>query len=138
MRSFEQHPEQGEGALRPHYYLDFIKISWFVLICFLLLTIFLSNKYIRSARASHKGEDSYSFGKYEDAKENYAVALNYTPNSEKAKIGMAMACFATKDTTDDEEGLHYLDDLTLDDGDWGKLSTVMPEKYKAYFETTMQ
>jgi len=133
MRSYEQFPEDGEGALKPHHYPDYIRFSTLFIFASLLLGIYFSKDSITAIQAFHRAEKYYDAGNLEAAKRNYVETLHYAPQSQDAKIGMAIACFATKDTADDEHGLNCLDDLYFSDNEWERIQRVLPEKFKKYF-----
>ena len=132
MQSFEQDPEFGVAVIRPYYYPNYIKVSLFVIFCFFLQSLFFGSKDILAARAYNLAKKQYDLGNYGDAKENYYHVLNYAPNSEDAKIGLALTCFSNKDTTDDWEGLQNLRGISFSDNELNKIKKAIPEKYKKY------
>src|SRR6185503_8954851 len=134
MKSFEQDPEFGVRVIRPYYYPNYIKVSIFVIFCFFLQSLFFGNKDILAAKAYNQAEKQYDLGNYDDAKESYYRVLNYEPNSEDAKIGLALTCFSNKDTTDDMEGLQYLRGISFSDNEWNRIKKAIPEKFKKYLE----
>jgi hypothetical protein len=138
MIEFEQLPEPGEPALKPHHYPDYIRVCTLVIFCLLGLSLFFGKNYIRSVIALHQAEKDYDAGDFVAAKQNYYTALDYCPTSEDLRIGMAVTCFSNKDTADDEEGLSYLYDIHLTGRDWNKISPRLPEKFRSFFQNSNQ
>jgi hypothetical protein len=133
MTEFEQLPDPGENAIKPHYYPDYIRVCTLVIFCLLGLSLYLGKNYIRSVMALHQAEKEYDAGDFTSAKQNYYTALDYCPTSDDVKMGMALTCFSNKDTADDEEGLSFLYDMQLTTRDWKKIEPKLPGKYRSYF-----
>jgi hypothetical protein len=55
------------------------------------------------------------------------------PQSKAARLGMAHALFADTLPENDLQGLALLANLTIDDHEWKKLATVMPEEFQRQF-----
>jgi len=122
-------------ALQPHKYPVFIKIIGAVVIGLFLYSLYLVPLYFTASKNLKKGENFLNQRNYTKAIISLEKVVEQVPSSKEAKILLAIAYFSNSDTEDDQNGIYHLQDITLYESDWNKVSAVMPEEYQELFNT---
>lgn len=122
-------------ALQPHKYPVLIKIIGIVVTGLFLYSLYLVPQYFTSSINLKKGENFLNQRNYSEAIISLEKVVEQVPSSKKAKIFLAIAYFSNSDTEDDQNGIYYLQDITLYESDWNKVSAVMPKEYQELFNT---
>jgi tetratricopeptide (TPR) repeat protein len=119
--------------IKKHSYPLQIKAGALAIVILLLSSLIFSPDYLTATFHLNQGRAYIKSEDYQEAKIVLKDALQEVPDSKKVKIYLAIACFSSADTLDDLEGLSYLEGLNINDEDWRKVSSVMPEAYQHFF-----
>ena len=122
-------------ALLPHKYPILIKIIGIVVIGLFLYSLYLVPQYFTASKNLKNGENFLNQQNYRQAIISLEKVVEKVPSSKEAKILLAIAYFSNSDTEDDQNGIYHLQDITLYESDWNKVSAVMPEEYQELFNT---
>lgn len=122
-------------VLQPHKYPILIKIIGIVVIGLFLYSLYLVPQYFTASKNLKKGENFLNQQNYTQAIISLEKVVEKVPSSKEAKILLAIAYFSNSDTEDDQNGIYHLQDITLYESDWNKVSAVMPEEYQELFNT---
>lgn len=122
-------------ALRPHKYPILIKIVGTIVVGLFFYSLCFVPRYFSASKNLKTGEEYLNQNNYSQAITSLEKVLETIPSAKKAKILLAITYFSNGDPADDENGLYYLQDITIDDSDWQKISNVMPSEYQELFET---
>lgn len=122
-------------TLKPHKYPILIKITGAFIVALFFYSLCFVPQYFSASKNLKTGEKYLDQNDYSQAITSLEKVLGTVPSAKKAKILLAITYFSNDDQTDDENGLYYLQDITIDDSDWQKISKVMPSEYQELFET---
>jgi hypothetical protein len=89
--------------------------------------------YYRAARLVQRAETLAARGQDKSAVDFFTNALEITPSSKRARLGIALSYFRSPDDEDHKKGLEALEGLALERSEWDKLSAVMPAEYRSLF-----
>jgi cytochrome c-type biogenesis protein CcmH/NrfG len=89
--------------------------------------------YYRAAKLVQRAETLAALGQDKSAVGFFTNALEITPSSRRARLGIALSYFRSPDDEDHKKGLEALQGLALEKDEWDKLSAVMPAAYRSLF-----
>ena len=125
-------------ALPPHKYPLWVKLFGVGIIIATIYSLMLLPEYLVAAKKMRAAEVAYQTGNYDESIQLYSYVLETVPTSKAARIGAAEAVFSNSDKSDDEVGLDLLQDITLDEDTWARITRVMPVEYQQYFGDVKQ
>ena len=105
----------------------------FGIVTALVVSLIQLPPYYRAASLLQRAETFAEHGQQKNAVEFFANALELTPSSKRARIGLAVSYFRSPDEEDHKKALEVLQGLTLEKDDWQKLAAVMPAEYRRFF-----
>ena len=125
-------------ALPPHQYPLWVKLFGVSIIIATIYSLMLLPEYLVATKKMRAAEVAYQGGNYDESIQLYSYVLETVPTSKVARIGAAEAIFSNSDKSDDEVGLGLLQDITLDEDTWARITRVMPVEYQQYFGDVKQ
>ena len=130
--------------LKPHRYPAWVWVLQSIIISMLLYSLFTVPKYLVVAKKIKDAQAAFDNKNYLEAFMLYNEVIDVAPQSNRVKLGLALACFALQNINDqlNEEdefwafiALQQLSGIKIiDNNDWEKLQKVMPQRYTQYFE----
>ena len=128
-------PLETMQPLQPFKYPKLIHIVGVIVLGLLLYSFYIIPPYFAAAANLKRGEDFLNQRNYSEAIMSFKKAVDQVPSSVEAKVLISIAIFSDNDLGNDMDGIYYLQYVYLDDSDWTKVSAVMPEEYKGFFNT---
>jgi hypothetical protein len=129
-------PPTPPQPLRPFRYPIWVILSAVAVIAAAAYSAMSLPIYFPAARNLAEAKRSDARGDHVGAVALYRAVLAVSPQSEKARIGLAKALFETGGTQNDAEAFSLLVGVKLDKSDWEELKAVMPPEYQARFQET--
>jgi hypothetical protein len=132
----DQSQLESATALTPHHYPPWVVLMGLGIVAALVISLIQLPPYFRAAVLLRHAETLADHGQDRRAVEFFTNALEVTPSSKRARIGLAVSYFRSPDADDHKKGLGTLEGLTLDKGEWRTLAAVMPAEYQHLFTAT--
>lgn len=120
-------------ALAPHRYPAWIWLVGLGILATLAVALYELPPYYRAATLVQQAETFAAHGQNKSAVDFFTTALEITPKSKRARLGIALSYFRSADGEDHKKGLEALQGLTIEKDEWAKLSAVMPRAYRSLF-----
>ena len=120
-------------ALAPHRYPAWIWLMGLGILATLAVALNELPPYYRAAKLVERAETLAAHGQDKSAVDLFTNALEITPSSKRARLGIALSYFRSPDDEDHKKGLEALQGLSLEKDEWDKLSAVMPAQYRSLF-----
>jgi uncharacterized membrane protein YvbJ len=128
--------QSGGGTvtvLAPHRYPAWILLIGLSIVAALVISLIQLPHYYRAAVLVQRAESLAEQFQDKSAVGFFTNALEITPSSRRARIGLAISYFKSPDDEDHKKALEVLQGLTLKGDEWQKLKNAMPVAYQHFF-----